>query len=141
MNKIWPGIVNALDGYSSSIKEDLYQHQKAIDENKPLKKYYQERLQNLDKEIEELKNSTTQKINFLKIKLDKEFELQYAYRQKNFSQIIQRIHRQQRKNLQIRCVEQILAKIQSEIKKKSDFCNEYMLKVLETNEERTKLKL
>ena len=135
MKKIWPAMAEILDQHITAIKNVLLEKQSTISEHEKLKLLYQERLQHLHKEIEEMKAAASQKLEFLKIKLDSELEVQYLYRQKSFKQIIHRMQRQQRKNLQNRCVEEILARVQSELKKNTSFCDEYMVSLLATRKE------
>lgn len=130
MKKIWPGIVGILDHHIAEIKNTLLEKQSAISEYEKLKSLYQERLQLLDKEIEEMTAAASQKLEFLKIKLETELETQYTYRQKSFRQIIHRMQRQQQKVLQARCVEEILMRVESELKKNASFCDEYMVSLL-----------
>ncbi len=131
--KFWPSIIQLLDQHIEEVKHELLQKKEAISKHKKLKALYQEKLHNLDTEIKEIKTSTSQKFNFLKIKLDKELEIQYGYRQKCFHQIIHRTHRQQSKIIQTKCVEEILQKVKQELKKKQSFTDEYMVSVLSTN--------
>ncbi len=135
MEKIWPGMAGIIDQHIADIKNALFQKQSAISEHEKLKSLYQERLQHLHKEIEEMKASASQKLEFLKIKLDTELEVQYSYRQKSFQQIIHRMQRQQQKTLQTRCVDEILGRVQSELKKNTSFCDEYMVSLLATHKE------
>ena len=130
--KIWPSIAEQLDQYIAQIKNEFSKRDTSISEHEKLKFFYQERLQHLHKEIEEQKISTEQKINFLKIKLDAELELQYTYRKKSCEQIIHRMQQQQRKILQTRCVEEILKNIEKNLKKNSSFSDEYMISLLQT---------
>lgn len=127
MKKIWPAMAKILDQHIIEIKNALLEKQSTISEHEKLKLFYQERLQHLHKEIEEMKAAASQKLEFLKIKLDSELEVQYSYRQKSFQQIIHRMQRHQRKILQTRCVEEILVRVQSELKKNTFFCDEYMV--------------
>lgn len=135
MKKIWPAMAEILDQHITDIKNALLEKQSTISEHEKLKLIYQERLQHLHKEIEKMKAVALQKLEFLKIKLDSELEVQYSYRQKSFKQIIHRMQRQQRKNLQTRCVEEILVRVQSELKKNTSFCDEYMVSLLATHKE------
>jgi F0F1-type ATP synthase membrane subunit b/b' len=135
MKKIWPGMARILDQHITEIKNTLFEKQSAISEHEKLKSLYQERLQLLDKEIEEMRAAASQKLEFLKIKLDTELEAQYAYRQKSFRQVIHRIQRQQQKILQARCVEEILVDVESELKKNTSFYEEYMVSLLAIDKE------
>lgn len=128
-------MVRILDQHITEIKNALFEKQSAISEHEKLKSLYQERLQLLDKEVEEMRTAASQKLEFLKIKLDTELEAQYAYRQKSFRQVIHRIQRQQQKILQERCVEEILAQVESELKKNTSFYEEYMVSLLAIDKE------
>jgi F0F1-type ATP synthase membrane subunit b/b' len=141
MKKLWPGIAWGLDQHIADIKNEVFKKKFAISEHEKLKALYQERLQHLHEEIEELKASASQKFDFLKIKLDAELEMQYAYRQRSFQQVIYRMQRQQRKTLQTRCVEEILERVKEELKKNSSFNDEYMVSLLGTHKEDSGLKL
>ncbi len=141
MKKLWPTIVEVLDQHIADIKNEFIFKKSTILEHEKLKMLYQERLQHLHKEIEELKTSASQKLDFLKVKLDAELEAQYAYRQKSFQQIIHRMQQQQRKTLQTRCVEQILKGVMLEIEKKPFFNDEYMVSLLATHKEGSHLLL
>lgn len=135
MKKIWPGMAQILDQHITEIRNTLLEKQSTISEHEKLKSLYQERLQFLDKEIEEMKAAASQKVEFLKIKLETELEAQYAYRQKSFRQIIHRMQRQQQKILQARCVEEILVHVERELKENPSFYDEYMVSLLAIDKE------
>jgi F0F1-type ATP synthase membrane subunit b/b' len=130
IKKLWPGIAGILDQHIADIKNEFIRKKDNILEHEKLKALYQERLQHLHIEIEELKISTSKNLDFLKIKLDIELEVQYAYRQKCFKQLIHRMQQQQKRTLQTRCVEEILEYIKEEIKKNPSFNDEYMISLL-----------
>ena len=139
IKKVWPGMAGILDQHIADIKNALFQKQSTVSEHEQLKTLYQERLQHLHKEIEEMKAAASQKLEFLKIKLDTELESQYSYRQKSFQQIIRRMQRKQQKVLQNRCVEEILVLVQAELKKNTSFHTEYMVSLLAAHNENPSL--
>ena len=130
IKKFWPSIIELLDQHIANIKNEFFQKKTSISEHEKLRTLYQERLQYLHKEIEELKISASQKLDFLKMKLDTELEVQYAYRQKSFQQIAHRMQQQQRKILQARCSKEILEQVKEELKKNPSFDDEYMVSLL-----------
>ncbi len=135
IKKLWPSVLGLLDQHIADIKNEISKKKSSISEHEKLKILYQERLQHLHKEIEELKTSATLKFDFLKMKLDTELEVQHAYRQKSFQQTIHRMQRQQRKTLQARCAGEILERIKAELKKNPSFNDVYMISLLEACEE------
>lgn len=138
--KLWPGILEQLDQYIVKIKEDFSQKHSTIAEYEKLKTLCQERLQELHREIEEIKKVSSQKLNFLKTQLQEELETQYIYRQKSFQQTIERMQKQHRKKLQDCCVEEIIENVKKEIKKSSLFSDEYMVSVIRIHEKNSHLK-
>lgn len=80
-------MLELLDQHIAGIKNEIAKKKSSISEHEKLKMLYQDRLQHLHKEIEELKTSAIQKFDFLKMKLDTELEVQHAYRQKVFSKL------------------------------------------------------
>ncbi len=130
IKKLCPKIAEQLDQHIAKIKDEFSKKDINISEHEKLKTLYQERLQHLHKEIEEQKNTTEQKLNFLKIKLDTELEVQYTYRQKSFQQIVHRMQQQQHKSLQTKCVEEILKRVKKELEKNPSFNDEYMISLL-----------
>ena len=135
IKKFWPSIIELLDQHIANIKNEFFQKKTSISEHEKLRTLYQERLQHLHEEIEELKISASQKLDFLKIKLHTELDVQYAYRQKSFQQIVHRMQRQQRKTLQVRCAEEILDRVKMELKKNPSFDDEYMVSLLGAHKE------
>lgn len=132
MKKLWPNILELIDSHITNIKNEFLTKEATISEHEKLKFLYQERLQHLHKEIDEHKSLTEEKLNFLKIKLTNELDLQYEYRQKNFKQAVHRIQLQQRKILKTKCVEEILRRIDEQFKKNPSFNDEYMISLLKT---------
>lgn len=132
IKKLWPGILGQLDQRITNIKDEFSKKSRSISEHEKLRTLYQERLQHLHKEIEEQKIATEQKLNFLKIKLDTELEVQYTYRQKSFQQIIHRMQQHQHKVLQEKCVEEILKRVKEKLEKNPSFNDEYMISLLQT---------
>lgn len=132
IKKFWPSIADQLDQHIANIKNEFSKKDASFLEHEKLKALYQERLQNLHKEIEEQKITTEQKLNFLKIKLDTELGAQYTYRQQSFQQIVHRMQQQQRKILQKKCAEEILKRVEEALEKNPSFSDEYMLSLLQT---------
>jgi F0F1-type ATP synthase membrane subunit b/b' len=129
--KIWPGIVDVLDDYISTIQRRFNEIQISTNEQEKLEIVNQKKLQNLQKEIEIIKSESLKKIEFLKQKINEDMECQYVNRQKSFQQATKRIKSQQRKALQSRCVDEIFEKIMQRIEKNSSLEDEYMVSVTE----------
>lgn len=128
--KFWPGLLEHLDLHIKSIKDEFSEKEKRIAEHEKLKFLYQERVQHLHQEIAQQKRITEEKLHFLKSKLSAELDLQYEHRQKSFQKAVHRLQLQQRKALQTRCVEEILRRIDKEIKKNPSFNDQYMVSLL-----------
>lgn len=135
VKKLWPNVLELLDQHIAGIKNEIAKKKSSISEHEKLKMLYQDRLQHLHKEIEELKASAIQKFDFLKMKLDTELEVQHAYRQKSFQQTIHRMQRKQRKTLQARCAGEILEQIKAELKRNPSFNDDYMVSLLKSYKE------
>lgn len=135
--KLWPSLVGSIDEHIANIKKQFHERQMAIKEREKLETINQQRLQHLQKEIEAIKTESLKKLEFLKQKLDADMESQYARRQKSFQQAIKRIQGQQRKDLQSRCIDEIFAAVNDEVKKNPSFENEYMVSVTQLLEEDT----
>jgi F0F1-type ATP synthase membrane subunit b/b' len=127
--KLWPSLIDMLDEHITTIKKQFHERQVAIKEYEKLKTINKQRLQHLQKEIEAIKVESLKKLEFLKQKLDADMESQYLQRQKSFQLATKRIHEQQRKALQSRCIDEIFAKVKEKIEKNSSFEAKYMVSV------------
>lgn len=127
--KLWPSLAALLDEHIANIKKQFHDRQATIKEHEKLEAINQQQLQHLQREIEAIKIESLKKLEFLKQKLDVDMEYQYTHRQKSFQQAIKRIQGQQRKSLQLRCIDEIFTAVSHEIKKNPSFAAEYMVSV------------
>jgi len=116
--KLWPGLAGLLDEHIAVIKKQFYEKQEIIREYEKLEMLNQQRLRDLQGEIERIKANSLEKIEFLKQALDADMESLYLNRQKSAHQTIKRIQKHHRASLQSRCVDEIFAKVNLEIKEK-----------------------
>lgn len=116
--KLWPSLASLLDEHITVIKKQFYEKQEIIRAYEKLERLNQQRLRDLQKEMEQIKEASLGKIEFLKQMLDADMESLYLSRQKNAQQTIKRIQKHQRNSLQYRCIDEIFAKVNLEIKKR-----------------------
>ena len=125
--KLWPSLASMLDEHIATIKKQIAKQQTTITENEKLEIINQQRLQHLQKETNDIKKQSLEKLEILKKKINEDMEYQYVHRQKSFHLAIKRIKAQQLKSLQSRCVNEIFKIIVTKIEKNSSVEDKYML--------------
>lgn len=130
IKKLWPSILKQLDQHITDIKEAFSKKEANLLEHEKLRNLYQERAQHQHNEIKKQKETTEEKLDFLKLELSTALDAQYNHRRRKFQLVIHRLQQTQRKTLQARCVEKILNHITEKIKENSSFNEQYMVSLL-----------
>lgn len=129
--KLWPALLESLDEYIQSIKEKIDQGVAFLKSAEEQKLSNQKKLQQLPDEVDNIKRNYLHKIEVLSASLEQELAEKYVNRQKNFQQMLSRLLRHQKNELQKKVVNETFAQVEQILLNDDLFANKYILAAAE----------
>lgn len=125
--KLWPTLLASLDEYIQGIKAKIDQGAKFLKAVEDQKLSNQKKIQKLPDEIDDIKRNYLHKLEVLTTSLEQELAEQYISRTKSFQQMVNRLLRHQKNELQNKIVNETFAQVEQILLNDNSFANEYIL--------------